>query len=126
MLVMRRVLVTLLIAIFGFVPSGFALFASDSDSNLPLCCRGHGKHHCAMMANRSASSSDAALRADRCPLFPRASALVAHRTTGVPRASQAYFSEFVSRPAANPQRKTLYRISYNRADQKRGPPSSRS
>jgi hypothetical protein len=120
---MRHTLATLLIAIFGFVPISPALFASDVDANLPACCRAHGKHHCAMMASRSVSSSGPAIQAGRCPLFPGNKAVVAHRVTGAPRTSQAVFSEVLSHPASHPQTEALYRISYSRAAQKRGPPS---
>ena len=123
MLAMRRILATLLIAIFGFAPSGFALFASDAESNLPASCRGHGKHHCAMMAQKLAESSGPVIQAGRCPLFPGTNAAVAHRTTGVPRISEAIFCGVVSHPAAHPQTEARYRISYSRADQKRGPPA---
>jgi hypothetical protein len=121
---MRRTLATLLIAIFGFAPVSPALFASDADFNLPACCRSHGKHHCAVMASRSASSSsDPAIQAGRCPLFPSNKAVVAQRITSALRTSQATFSEVVSHPASHPQTEALYRISYSRAAQKRGPPS---
>jgi hypothetical protein len=120
---MRRTLATLLIAIFGFAPISPALFASDVDANLPACCRSHGKHHCTMMAMRSVSSPGPAMRAGRCPLFPTNKAVAAQRITSALRTSQAAFSEVVSHPASRPQTEALYRISYSRAAQKRGPPS---
>jgi hypothetical protein len=120
---MRRTLATLLIAIFGFTPISPALFASDVDSNLPACCRSHGTHHCAMMTMRSAPSSGPAIQTGRCPLFPTNKAIAAQRITGALRTSQAAFSEIVSHPASHPQTEALYRISYSRAAQKRGPPS---
>jgi len=126
MLTMRRTLATLLIAVFGLVPSSSALFPSDAESNLPACCRVHGKHHCAMMANPPASSSGPVIQAGNCPFFPGSNAAVAHPITDIPKASQAVFSEVVSHPATHPQTEALYRISFSRADQKRGPPLFRS
>lgn len=123
MLTVRRTLATLLIAIFGILPISPALFASDAYSNLPACCRRHGQHHCAMMARQSTTSSAPAIQASSCPLFPSNKAVVAHRITGAPRTSQAVFSEIVSHPASHPQTEAMYRISYSRANQKRGPPS---
>ena len=43
---MRRGFSIFLILLFGFGP--LTVFIDSEDVNLPVCCRGNGKHHCAM------------------------------------------------------------------------------
>jgi len=71
---MRRWLSISLALFFGLWPLTGTLQASD-DSNLPVCCRRHGAHHCAMSTQMAAmmaqTSSTPGLQAPTtCPLFP--------------------------------------------------------
>ena len=43
---MRRGFSIFLILLFGFGP--LSVFIDSEDANLPVCCRRHGEHHCAM------------------------------------------------------------------------------
>lgn len=69
---MRRLLCLVLLAVFGLpiVAPAFAL-GQDPDANLPVCCRRHGKHHCAMLLealNRAHSGPQAVAL---CPCYPQ-------------------------------------------------------
>lgn len=121
MLTMRRVSALLLIALFSFSLISPALFASNADANLPACCRREGKHHCAMIAVASNSSSGPALQATRCPFFPKAFA--AYRTAGLGAISLTLLPTLVSQSPSDRLTESLCRSSYSRAGQKRGPPS---
>jgi hypothetical protein len=70
---MRRVLAILLALAFGLGP--FAAFLdADQEARLPVCCRRHGTHHCAMPGSPGtddASGSVPAIGAPaHCPLYP--------------------------------------------------------
>ena len=100
-----------------------ALFAG-SDVNLPACCRKDGKHHCAM------SDSDAAVPGAliqgvkaKCPAFPKGEAAPVSSNAGVLIHLKAHVAAIISYPAAAAQAETLYRVSFSRSSQKRGPPS---
>lgn len=120
---MRRISAILLMALFSFSLISPAVFAPDAESNLPACCRRSGKHHCAMTASQSESSSGPTLQTGRCPSFSTGQAVPANRTVSLPGNSQAIFAGLVSHPASRPQTQALCRISYSRAGQKRGPPT---
>jgi hypothetical protein len=73
---MRRVLSILLVLFFGIGPLP-ASFGAGDDARLPVCCRRHGTHHCAMGEEgiagmvRGNSGSTAFLSAPpRCPMYP--------------------------------------------------------
>jgi hypothetical protein len=119
---MRGIFAMLLVALFSFSLISPAVLASDADSNLAVCCRRGGKHHCAMMATPSESSSGPSVQAGTCPFFPVAKGVPASRTARLPGISQAVFARLVSHPASRPQKAALCRISFSRAGQKRGPP----
>ncbi len=119
---MRRGLAILLMVLFSFPLISPALFASDAGSNLPACCRRGGRHHCAMMAMQSESSSGPAMQVGRCPLFPTTGEIPGSPAVSLPPVSQAIFAGLLSHPASCPQAEVLCLISYSRAGQKRGPP----
>ena len=121
---MRRFSAILLVALFSFSLIGPAVFASETDSNLPECCRRAGIHHCATMAGQPESSSGPSMQAGKCPFFPVVSAVPVSRADSVPGVSHTIHTGFVSQPALRPQTIALCRASYSRADQKRGPPTS--
>ena len=123
MISMRRMSAILLMALFSFSLISPAVFVADADSKLPVCCRRGGKHHCTMTPSQSESSSGPAVQAGRCPFFPTAKAGPASRTVSLPGISQAISAGIASHPASRTQTESLFRISYSRAGQKRGPPT---
>jgi len=99
----------------------------NAESNLPACCRREGKHHCGMAAQDMAdvpSSGPAvdALRA-KCPFFPSGGAVVPDSGPALPAGSQTAGVSIVSQAAVPAQAEAGYRISFGRANHKRGPPS---
>ena len=115
----RRVLASLLLAVFSFSPTATALLANE-DSNLPACCRRLGEHRCALV---NLASQGASFIQERCPHFPSGSASLAASEMASVTPSQAIFGAIVSHPAAHAQTEARYRVSFSRAWQKRGPPA---
>ncbi|HUB78257.1 MAG TPA: hypothetical protein VMB03_05645 [Bryobacteraceae bacterium] len=119
---MRRALAWLLLAEFSFPLIAPALFA-DAESNLPECCRRGGKHHCAMMMDDAPVTGVSFRSAHaRCPLYPGISATPAGDYVAVLNSSVLLFGALVSHPAIFVQTEAVYRISFSRERQKRGPP----
>jgi hypothetical protein len=118
---MRRVLASLLVALFSFSLIAPALFASDADSKLPACCRRNGKHHCTMASGQE--SSGPSLHAARCADFPSASALPATPIAGFPGTADAAHIGLATHLAMIAHTESRSQISYSQAGQKRGPPS---
>jgi hypothetical protein len=123
---MRRALASLVLAAISFPLMATVLFA-DSESALPACCRRDGKHHCVMTG--AAMDSDAggvpaidAVRA-KCPCYPTTGASSDLSNFALPGHATAIASGLLAFPAAPSQARALYRISYSRSRQKRGPPS---
>jgi len=121
----RRLLASLVLAVISFTLAPLSLFAS-ADDDLPACCRKDGKHKCAMsdMAMADDDAGGPTLRsASRCPMFP------VHPPSGIASVfalapDQTTELSAVLFPACAEQAEALYRISFNRSRQKRGPPSS--
>ena len=118
----RRILAILLMAVFSFPLIGPALLASDTDSNLPACCRRSGSHQCSIMARRSPAAGPA-VEAGKCVSFPVTTVFPGNPTAGSPGISQVDFGGLIGHSASRPQAEALCRISYSRAGQKRGPPT---
>ena len=80
-------LAAVLLIAFG-LPLATPLVAAstDSDSRLPACCRRHGIHHCTMGVAAALTSSEPALQAPPCPLYP--SVATQFRITGATLAAQ--------------------------------------
>jgi hypothetical protein len=102
------------------------MLSADPESKLPACCRRDGKHHCAMMdmldAQESSGGPTAKSVPGKCPYYPKASAAPAYSKTVILKASEAIFTSLISLPAVHTQTEALYRVSYSRTRQKRGPP----
>jgi hypothetical protein len=125
---MRRALSISLILFFGFGPLAVTLGAGD-DAGLPVCCRRHGAHHCAMSMRMAALIMDAApgnaifTAPVTCPEFPGGAAAA---TT----APQAMMAESVGLPALLAQPHTpqagraAARLSQIRTRAGRGPPAA--
>ena len=120
---MRRTSALLVMVLFSFSLIGPAIFALDADSKLPACCRRAGAHRCALIGNQAESPSGVSVQTARCPFFPTATGVPANRTVSLPGNFRTVFVGLFSHRASRPQTEVLYRISYSRAGQKRGPPT---
>lgn len=103
------------------------LLAAPAEAQLPACCRRDGKHKCGMMMARQAASSSSSpgfnTLAMKCPFYPKSAptSAVTHLDALIP---QQLFAGSVAQPAAAiAQAEALYRISFARSSQKRGPPA---
>lgn len=123
---MRQAWSIMLLVVFSTSLIGPALFA-DGDSNLPACCRRDGRHHCAMLDSMGQQESSAGplIQSARmkCPVFPKVGPVSAYSKALGLKASEAIFASIVRHPAVQPQTEALYRVSFSRASQKRGPPA---
>jgi hypothetical protein len=111
----RRILASLLVVLFSFSLIAPALFASDADSKLPVCCRRDGKHHCGL-------ATGSGFHAARCAAFPSIGAIPPSQTAGLPGLSRSTLVALVVQLANSSQLEARSRISYSQAGQKRGPP----
>jgi len=118
---MRRALASLLLVSLSLPLIPAALFASDSDSKLPLCCRRNGHHGCAMAPMQLDPSSPAA-RSGTCPAFPAVKAVLTNPTVGLAAISLPASVRLVSTWAPGLQMESRCVSSNNRAGQTRGPP----
>ena len=117
---MSRVIASLLMLLVSF-PLISAAFP-DFDSNVPACCR-KAKHACELARHRHGGSGPQ-LAADRCGQFPGARSIPASaKLAGLALTTRSYHVLLASQPARQAQTHALYRISYSRTGQKRGPPS---
>jgi hypothetical protein len=126
---MRRVLaITLLIALAAPLAQPILADSVDADSQLPACCRRHGKHHCSMrMADMMRMMADAnsapAFEAPPCPFYP-APATVPTFATASLRTALPPRAELLRTPTplapANTRPAQTFTAS---ANLKRGPPT---
>lgn len=110
-----------LLMLFG-LPFVLPLFgASAVEATLPACCRRNGKHHCMMYM---AWSQDRAFRTirEKCPYSIAPPAVLVVRSFA-PSTAASVFAGITRHPAAIPQVEAQLRVSFDRARQKRGPPS---
>jgi len=121
----HRVWAYLLVLIFGFSPVAPALLADDS-ANLPACCRRLGRHHCELMAAQFPVGVALKGVCDLYGRFPAALAPPECAKAAFCNAPGTVSAALASRPAAAEQSQALYRVSFGRSRQKRGPPSLNS
>ena len=124
---MQRVLAALLLGLISFGLIAPAVSA-DVLSQLPACCRVHGKHHCAMKhataGHFSAESGVSVSSVDeKCPISFQGGMLGFHSQTIWLSGGQIFFGCILNHPAIQAQTEARYRISFSRSRQKRGPPS---
>ena len=101
---------------------GPAVF-SDSENQLPTCCRSHGKHGCSMKRASERSSELSVIKAaGKCPLFRIGGVVLVNGKTLLPTGARAVTTALVAHPTGPAQTEAGYRISFTRAWQKRGPP----
>jgi hypothetical protein len=118
---MRRILAITLLIAFGS-PLVVPLLASttNSQSNLPACCRRNGAHHCTGLMSSAASGP--ALNAPPCPVYPSPSMplrLIAAALAAPPALSIEPLRSFT--PLAPGGSLALFSIPSS--NQKRGPPA---
>jgi hypothetical protein len=121
---MRRALAVLLVLLISppLIP---ALGFGSPEGKLPPCCRRDGKHGCAMKTGRKGevpTSNVDIVAAPQCESYPPADATFAGPVLLVcpgPMLS----TPVLGLAGAVSQTEARYRISFNRARQKRGPPA---
>jgi hypothetical protein len=119
---MRRAVALLLMLMFSSMLMA-PLFASDPESNLPPCCRRHGKHHCMMqgMQGTEGRPGFAAVR-EKCPCFP-AGTFAVRSMQFAPESSGLFYAVGHRETLIAPQEQPGVRSSFLRSHPKRGPPS---
>jgi hypothetical protein len=118
----RRIAATLLLLTFSIALITPVLSASDPESKFAPCCRRNGKHHCVMTGLESEPSSVPTLQAPRCASYPAATVFAANPLVSLPPISMAGIAAPLYHPAVRPQAQSLWRGSFSRTRQKRGPP----
>ena len=127
--VMRRALSIVLLMVFC-MPSLVSWFGHGTvdEAGLPACCRRHGQHHCLMGESERAALQALGLvtpefRAPMptCPYQHSPVRTVQQVRLAVP-VRQVLDTALVSHPAGLRQLQSKWRVSRERARQKRGPP----
>jgi len=122
-LAMRRTIAISLLMMFSWMLIA-PLFGPDADANLPPCCRRNGKHHCMMrmMGRLSGNRKNFSSATEKCPYFP-ANTYAIHSATNKPEHGEQFYAEAGRSTACFPQTEALFRISFPRSHQRRGPPA---
>jgi hypothetical protein len=114
--------VLLMVTLSSALAAPLFAFSTKREGNLPACCRKNGKHHCMMLAMAmDPSMKQVAAFGERCSHFPKATTAVGNTIVFIPTTA-VFYAEILSHPARSPQTEAHYRISFDRARQKRGPP----
>jgi hypothetical protein len=123
----RSIAIFLLVILSSSLGTPLFGLSSNTDSNLPACCRRDGKHHCASQAMMGMRQSGKQMTAigEKCPCYPCA-ATTAQMHSSVPPPSGVFYPSVLSHPPNSAQSRAGFRISFDRSRQKRGPPSSLS
>jgi len=121
---MRRGPATLLVLLFSFSLIGPALSAR-ADLQLPECCRRSGKHHCSFGQTSEQQPPGSEFRSipEKCPFFPAVPVVSPHGKTGLARNSRTNSGSLASRLVRQVRTESLYRVSFCRSKQERGPPT---
>jgi hypothetical protein len=121
---LRRISAFLLLLLFSLSLLS-PLLASDSDANLPACCRKGGQHHCSMDAAVEHTGSGSGIRSNsRCPMYPGFAPGAISDFAGIP-VSHSWAVQWTSaRAACDSFELLLLRSVADRAHSKRGPPCS--
>jgi hypothetical protein len=118
---MRRWLAIPMLLLF-LLPLVSATFGASDEDSLPACCRRSGRHHCEMLGEAPAGDKGAGAIREKCPYSPAALSIVV-LPSFAPSTSAAIFAGVVRHASVAPQTEARRRISFDRARQKRGPPS---
>lgn len=118
----------ILLAIFSsLLLLPFTSLQAPNETTLRACCRSHGKHACSMHRmslapnDNPSRSHGLAQVVEKCPYTPASPATVHGHSFQLALAS-LLFAEILSHPAQRPQIEAQGRISFDRSQQKRGPP----
>lgn len=125
---MLRAVAILLINIISFGWLTPAMPLSGASASVPVCCREHGKHQCAMKmahAMKEQSNPDRSIGViyEKCPYSSKLWTTASNSQMFTLQRAQLFFGAVVSHPAIHAQTEARYRISFSRSRQKRGPPS---
>lgn len=129
---MRRTLSILMVLVF-WMPALAPLFGAvgSDEASVPACCRRHGEHHCIMSEAERATlqamgvaAPEFRAPAPRCPYQRQAVRNVQQGRLAGP-AGQVVYAVLVSHPTGLAQTQSKWRVSRERAWQKRGPPVDR-
>jgi hypothetical protein len=120
---MRRAVSLSLLLVFSWMLIAPPV-AQDAEANLPACCRGNGKHHCAMRGTMRLAGSQRGFTSvsEKCPYVP-ASTCAVHSATFKPETGARLFATVVFSPVCAAQVEAVYRDSFHRSHPKRGPPA---
>jgi len=119
---MRRCLaISMLLLFLAPFFSGF-FGVSAAEASLPACCRRGGKHHCEAYPQQSSEDRGFGSVREKCPYSPAALTIVV-LPSFAPTTASAIYAGVVRHASVAPQTDARRRISYDRARQKRGPPS---
>ncbi len=123
---MQRLIAILLLVILS-APLGEPLFGFSSDlgDSVPICCRRDGTHHCALHKTMEMAQPANQVKAitAKCPYCPWAT-VTAQGHFSVLRDGGIFYASVLSHPAISAQTEAGFRISFDRARQKRGPPTT--
>jgi hypothetical protein len=123
---MRRLLsISLLAAILLPFLTPLLTTRAAAETALPACCRRDGKHHCmGAMATNPATDSRQRFQTPRetCPYQQRALAVAHHELSAI-ATSRSTVVIYLHQPYTPAQAECLWRISFDRSRQKRGPPA---
>ena len=118
----RRALAISLMLIFSLPLFGSLFAMQAAEAMTPACCRRDGKHHCAMSADEQDPASRKRTVSEKCPYTPAAPAVILLRSFS-PSTGAAIFAGVIRHPSVAPQVAAQFRVSFDRARRKRGPPS---
>ena len=118
---MGHLVAALLLLSFSF-PLIWPAVSSDTESQLPACCRTHGKHGCSMARPSAASSGPSFQVPNKCPDYPVAGVFTSNGNTPLPTNKASVVVSFTAHPTGVRQTAARARISHSRAWYKRGPP----
>ena len=125
----RRLLALSLLLLFSFpLVSPLLALSTNSDANLPICCRRDGTHHCQMKMQRTGTFTHQTVLSTistKCPFYPGPATLVRHHDARL-HASTHMVAESVNRTAVKAPTYAHARIGLDTAWQKRGPPTLHS
>jgi hypothetical protein len=101
----------------------FLELSSGPESNLPICCRRNGAHHCTgILTESSGSGINLSAIPQRCPAYPAVVTQVRHGKLSLPAAS-LIFTRIIGSPVIKTETTSQARIALDLSHQKRGPPT---
>ena len=118
---MRRALAISLLLLFNLPLLSPFFGAASAEASLPACCRRGGRHQCSMVAESAMPSSGTTVR-DKCP-FTRESLAALLVVRSAISTARAVFAGIMQHASVAPQFEAQLRVSFDRAHQKRGPPT---